>query len=88
MPPRTRKAAAEPVAAPPPAAKKVKQTEIPDDPLGYAPDELELEKIAAVMGISSFGTTKNKNHSSSDCFAAIRVPKRKTARMVKPKTAK
>lgn len=52
----------------------------------YAPDEGELGKMQAVMGFSGFATSKNKDHSASDCFASIKISRRKTKRMVQPRT--
>ncbi len=82
MPPRRKAAAVEVVAAPKPKRSKVEQRELDE----YAADETEMERIKAVMGISGFQSSKNKNHSASDCFAAVKLVKRKTARMVRDKT--
>jgi hypothetical protein len=49
-------------------------------------DEHELDIMKQVMGIVNFSTTKNKNHSKSDCFGVIKAQTRKTKQMVKPKT--
>lgn len=81
MPPRRK---AEPVAAAPkPKRARVVEPTSGDEFIG---DELEMQRIMAVMGIAGFATTKNKNHSASDCFGAVKLVKRTTKRMVRPKT--
>ena len=52
----------------------------------YGVDEMEQEWLMKIMGIKCFDTTKNKDHSRSDCFAVLRVQGRKTRRVLKPKS--
>jgi len=54
----------------------------------YFIDEEESEKILRMMGIKSFSTSKGKDHSASDCYGVMKVQKRKTRQMVRPKTGK
>ena len=52
----------------------------------FAIDQDELGDIMKVMGIAAFSTTKNKDHSKSDCFGVMKAQTRKTRQMVKPRT--
>lgn len=85
MPPR-RKATAAVDTAPVPKPKKAKTDRPEPDFLDEEFASPDLDAIRAVMGFGSFGTTKNKDHSASDCYAAVKLVKRKTARMVREKT--
>jgi len=60
--------------------------EISEDPNEFSIDQEELDLMKRVMGISNFSTTKNKDHSKSDCYGVMKAQTRKTKQMVKPRT--
>ena len=60
--------------------------EISEDPNEFSIDQEELDLMKKVMGISNFSTTKNKDHSKSDCYGVMKAQTRKTKQMVKPRT--
>jgi len=57
-----------------------------EDPNEFSIDQEELDLMKNVMGISNFSTTKNKDHSKSDCYGVMKAQTRKTKQMVKPRT--
>lgn len=73
----------------PPSSPKRARKQAPEaheDDGEFAVDHEELGDIMRIMGIASFSTTKNKDHSKSDCFGVMKAQTRKTRQMVKPRT--
>ena len=89
-PPRSKRAVAteekqQESSVPTSAPKRARgSTNVGDDE--YAVDQDEMNYMMKMMGISGFATTKNKDHSKSDCFGVMKAQTRKTKQMVKPRT--
>jgi hypothetical protein len=85
MPPR-RRAGSEDVQDGPSSPKKLRVVEPPTmaPPVAeYVVDTDETDKVLRVMGISSFSSSKGKDHSASDCYGFMKMQTRKTRQMVK-----
>ena len=67
-----------------PAPKRVKEAVVVGDGENeFDIDREEIERMAAVMGIASFGSSKGKDHSASDASGVKKVNKRKSKQVIR-----